>query len=107
MLEQSEPSILEDIDPFIPSKTPVLRRAWYRPLHPIKVPLPCAELRPFSFPALSTGLLLSEDSSPELLEPEMDYSTIPKNNAAVVVDAEPRFDMEWSPGVDPDDLREL
>lgn len=37
----------------------------------------------------------------------MDYSTASKNNAPMVVGVEPNFDMEWRPGLDPDDLREL
>ena len=37
----------------------------------------------------------------------MDDPTVQKNIATVAVDAEPRFDMHWSPGLDPDDLRAL
>ena len=37
----------------------------------------------------------------------MAYSTTPKSDNAVRIGIESSFDTEWSPDLDPDDLREL
>jgi hypothetical protein len=37
----------------------------------------------------------------------MDLSSVPTSSAALGVYTEPSSDTEWSPGLDPDDLREL